>query len=36
MSANTVDTCIHSEDARFLDESDGTEVCMDCGLVLQE
>lgn len=24
------------EDARFLDEKDGTEVCMDCGLVLQD
>ena len=36
MATNTVDTCIHSENARFLDECDGTEVCMDCGLVLQE
>lgn len=31
-----VDTCKHPENSKFLDEKDGTEVCMDCGLVLYE
>ena len=33
---DSIETCFHMEKARFLDEKDGTEVCMDCGLVLQD
>lgn len=35
-TSDPVDSCLHAENARFLDERDATEVCMDCGLVIDE